>query len=181
MITSAKLHEAVLFVDKKHAGQVRRGTGAAYTAHVIAVSYIVAAFKRSGRLIDLLIAALLHDTLEDTDTTYEELVELFGKFIADLVQELSNDEAQIALMGKLAYQTKKLLAMSSYALVIKLADRLANIVDHPTKNMVRDTLVLMQSLKQGRKLSKTHIALIIEIEMACLEKQGTWAKPTQGN
>ena len=69
---------------------------------------------------ELLIAAILHDTLEDTDATYDELVQTFSKNIADLVQEVShpknyNDEQ------KLEYY-EKLKTISPKAQIIKLAD-----------------------------------------------------------
>lgn len=49
--------DAIKFINEKHAGQVRRGSGDPYVSHPIAVSYIVAAFKSSRRLVELLVAA----------------------------------------------------------------------------------------------------------------------------
>lgn len=159
--------DAVQFANKRHRGQIRRGSGDPYVTHTIAVSYIVAAFKRSKHLEAILVAAILHDVLEDTATTFSEIAQRFSPMVASLVQELTNDEAEIAKIGKLAYQTKKLLGMSSYALVVKLADRLHNVSDKPTQKMIEDTLILMSRLKKGRKLSKTHKELVAEIEEQC--------------
>lgn len=159
--------DAVQFANKRHHGQVRRGSGDPYVTHTIAVSYIVAAFKRSKRLEEILVAAILHDALEDTKTTFDEISARFTPLVASLVLELTNDEAEIAKVGKLAYQTKKLLGMSSYGLVIKFADRLHNVSDKPTQQMIEDTLVLMSRLKKGRKLSKTHKELVKAIEEQC--------------
>ncbi len=167
-----KLLHAIRYATDKHAGQLRHGSGEPYVTHTIAVSYIVAAYKgRSSRLAELLMAAVLHDCLEDTDATFAELAEKFTPLVASLVLELTNDAEKMAKMGKLEYQTKKLLGMSSYALVIKLADRLHNISDRPTNKMVADTLVLMARLREGRKLSRTHEALVAAIEERCHAKQ----------
>jgi GTP pyrophosphokinase len=174
-LNAALLLDAFKFADEKHAGQVRRGSGEPYISHPIAVSYLVAAFKRSRNLVYLLVAAVLHDCLEDTDATFEEIARRFGPLVASLVQELKNDEAEIARVGKLAYHIKKLIGMSSYALVIKLADRLHNISDNPTRKMVEETLVLMARLREGRKLSRTHLELVEAVEALCQEKQAEFA------
>ncbi len=155
--------EAFDFAKEKHAGQTRKVSGAPYITHPIAVSYIVAAFKRSKHLEELLVASILHDTLEDTETDYEEIERRFGTFVAEIVQELTNSPVGIKLYGKLNYQKTKMLGMSSYSLVIKLADKLNNVFDNPTDKMVEDTIELLDYLSANRKLSKTHVALITAI------------------
>lgn len=159
--------KALEFCKRKHAGQTRKGSGHAYATHPISVSYIVAAYKRSKHLDEILIASLLHDTLEDTETTFVEIATKFSPLVASLVLELSNDEVEIAKLGKLEYQKKKLVGMSSYALVIKLGDRLHNVSDHPTAKMILETIELMNYLQKNRKLSKTHKAIIQDIMKIC--------------
>lgn len=131
------------------------------------MSYIVAAYKKSKNYENLLVASLLHDTLEDTDTTFELLVKEFNPMVASLVLELSNNEEEIKKLGKLEYQKKKLKGMSSYALVIKLADRLHNISDLPTAKMVKDTIELMDYILKARKLSLTQKKLVSAILIEC--------------
>ena len=172
-----QLLDAMKFIDEHHAGQTRRGSGAPYATHPVAVSYLVAAYKRSKHLTALLIAALLHDTLEDTDVTFEEIAQRFGAFVASLVLELTNDEEEIKRVGKLEYHSRKLLGISSYALYIKLGDRMHNISDHPTKNMVSSTLELMRRLRAGRKLTKGQKEMVAEIERLCLARQAAWGNP----
>lgn len=159
--------KALKFATQKHQGQVRKGSGLDYVTHTIAVSYILAAFKRSKHFEELIVAAILHDTLEDTDTTFIELATEFTPLVASLVLELSNDEEQIKLLGKLAYHKKKLVGMSSYGLVIKLADRLHNVSDQPTEKMVIETIELMEHLKENRRLSGTQFKLVEEILRVC--------------
>jgi (p)ppGpp synthase/HD superfamily hydrolase len=156
--------KALEFAVKKHEGQFRKGSGLEYVTHTIAVSYLVGKYKTSKRLEYLIIAAILHDTLEDTDTSFIELAEEFGPLVASLVLELTNDPEQIKKFGKLEYQKRKCLGISSYALVIKLCDRLHNISDQPTDKMVSDTDELLDFLKKNRNLSKTQKEIITAIE-----------------
>lgn len=171
LFNAKMLHDAIQLANEKHYGQYRLGSGDPYVTHPIAVSYLVAIFKRSKKLVELLVAAILHDCLEDTDLTFEEIARRFSPLVASLCWELKNDPEMIAKVGKLAYQTKKVLGCSSYALVIKLCDRLHNIMDNPKDSMVADTLVLMQSLRDGRKLTRAQTELVNAIEQACRDRQ----------
>ncbi len=156
--------KAIRFAKDKHEGQFRKASGEEYYTHPLAVSYIVAAKKKSKKLEELIVASILHDTLEDTETTFEELALEFTPLVASLVLELTNDPEQIKLVGKLEYQKKKMVGMSSYGLLIKLADRLHNLSDHPTEKMVKDTIELIAYLQQNRILTKSHFRLIEDIE-----------------
>jgi (p)ppGpp synthase/HD superfamily hydrolase len=164
---SPRINKAIEFATAKHAGQTRKVSGLPYVSHPIAVSAIVATYKKSKRIEELIIAALLHDTLEDTDTTYEELEKVFSPLVASLVHELTDDSAQMRKMGKLLYQQQKMQKMSSYGLVIKLADRLHNIFDNPTPKMITDTLELISQLEQNRQFTETHNVLITQIKNKC--------------
>lgn len=159
--------DAFDFAKEKHLGQFRKGSGDAYLTHPVSVSYIVARYKISKHLEELLAAAYLHDVLEDTDATFAELAARFGPLVASIVFELTNDEVEIKLIGKKAYQMKKMVGMSSYALILKLADRMHNISDQPTQKMVEDTLEIMQHLLTARKLSKTHMQMVNDIIAEC--------------
>ena len=87
-------------------------------------------FKKSNNLSAMIQAAYLHDTLEDTDTTYKDLVKQFGALVADMVQQLTTDKEASDAIGKGEYIAGKMAKMSSWALVVKLADRLANVQDN---------------------------------------------------
>ncbi|MBZ4642913.1 MAG: (p)ppGpp synthetase SpoT/RelA [Deferribacteraceae bacterium] len=122
-----KLHKAYVYAAQKHRGQLRQ-SGEPYLSHPLCVSYILADMNMD---IDTVIAGLLHDTLEDTDATYEELEELFGRDVAFLVDGVSK-------IGKIRFKSseqkmaenfrKMLISMSKdvRVIVIKLADRLHN-------------------------------------------------------
>lgn len=169
-----KIYEAIKFADRRHKGQKRKATGLPYVTHPIAVSYLLAQYKVSKHLEDLIVACILHDVLEDTATTHAEIARRFGALVASLVLELSNDPEQIAAVGKLEYQKRKLKGCSSYALVCKLVDRLHNVLDHPTRKTVVETLELMAHLKKVRRLSKTQQRIVVDIEAACGRLQAGW-------
>lgn len=164
-----KVLKAIEFANVKHAGQVRRVSNEPYITHPMAVMILLVAYKpKSKNLNALLCAGILHDVLEDTDTTFEELVENFGGMIASLVLELTNDEKEIERLGKNEYLKIKLRGLSSYALTIKLIDRLVNLRDNPKESYKADTYTLLVELQRKRKLSKTQkkVAKDIFLELA---------------
>jgi myo-inositol-1(or 4)-monophosphatase len=82
---------AVEFAVRKHSGSVRKGTQIPYILHTVEAAAIVAGMTEDQELIA---AAVLHDTLEDTETTYDELEEAFGRRVAKLVEGESEDKQQ---------------------------------------------------------------------------------------
>jgi (p)ppGpp synthase/HD superfamily hydrolase len=124
---------AIQFATDKHKGQIRKWSGVPYIIHPLRVMGLVCTYRHAhGFKYDtmeyLLNAAVLHDTLEDTDTTKEELERHFGRVVADLVAELTNNEEDIKKCGgKTTYLCEKLNKISDEALFIKLCDRLDNI------------------------------------------------------
>lgn len=155
--------KAIKVADKAHKGQKRRGTGLPYITHPIAVSYILARYKRSKRMEELITAAILHDVFEDTELTFNYIAKEFTPLVASIVYELSNDEEEIKRVGKKAYQQTRLIGYSSYALIIKLSDRFHNVSDKPAIKNVKDTLEMMEHLIENRILSSSQRQLVDEI------------------
>lgn len=121
------LNRAYVFAMKKHGAQLRE-SGDPYYSHPIEVAGILTKFKLDCASI---IAGLLHDTVEDTDTTIDEIRSLFGDQVASLVDGLTKLAMieQKSVNSKQAENFRKLLlAMSDdiRVLLIKLADRLHN-------------------------------------------------------
>ena len=120
--------KAATFAADKHRNQRRKGAGnMPYINHPLGVANYITSL---GGVTDanIICAALLHDTVEDTDTTYDELVHEFGPKIASIVAEVTDDKS----LPKV--ERKKLQVMNaphkSYeAKVIKLADKLHNLTD----------------------------------------------------
>lgn len=99
---------------EKHAGSVRKFDGSPYIIHPLMVAVYFSYFKKSKNRDLLFACAVLHDTLEDTDTTIEEIEQNFGD-IASIVKELTFDKGDLRSLGKVECLKKKAETMSSYA------------------------------------------------------------------
>lgn len=113
---------AIAFAVAAHRGQTRRGTDLPFVTHPIAVYTKLAQIGVYGK--NELCAAVLHDVLEDTDVTYNELVQAFGPEVADLVTLVTFDKSATK-----ADKVAALKTMDWAARVIKLADIYCNLVD----------------------------------------------------
>ena len=148
-----KINKAFDYAYKKHFG-IKRITGEEYINHPLNVAYILTDINADA---DCLAAALLHDTIEDTDSTFKEIEEKFGKEIATLVDgvtkinrlHFSNAGEQMA-----ANQRKILVGLSEdvRVIIIKLADRLHNM----------RTLYVMPEEKQKKK-SKENLEILTPV------------------
>lgn len=161
--------KALNFAAEKHRGQVRRDSGLPYVTHPIIVSHLIAKYKSTSKhLEELQIAALLHDTLEDTETTYIEIEREFGPLVASLVMELTSDPVSIKELGKNDYLKIKMVKMSKYAFILKLVDRYSNILDKPSNKYVKDTSNMMKFLLKNREdLTDRQTGIINDIQVAC--------------
>ena len=126
-LDAQRLFRAFTYADNAHAGQLRKD-GSPYITHPLAVAEIVAELELDT---DSIIAALLHDCIEDTGATHEEIAKLFGPTVADLVegvtkltrvQYTSKEEEQMENLRKM------LMAMAKdiRVILIKICDRLHN-------------------------------------------------------
>lgn len=124
----AKLLQAASFAAKKHRGQQRKGAvEEPYINHPLEVANLLA---NVGKVedYDILIAALLHDTIEDTETTKEEIAELFGKRVSAMVLEVTDDKS-LPKAERKQKQIEHAPHLSVGAKQIKLADKSSNIRD----------------------------------------------------
>ncbi len=122
------LFDALAFAAHKHRAQRRKDIEASpYINHPIALADVLA---NEGGVEDgaTLCAAVLHDTIEDTETTYEELRERFGKEIADVVMEVSDDKDLDKAVRK-ERQVEHSPNLSGRAKLVKLADKICNLRD----------------------------------------------------
>lgn len=123
------LDRAIIFAVKKHSGTLRKGTKIPYIVHPMEVAAIAAGITDDAEVIA---AAVLHDTLEDTDTTFDELAENFGERVASLVaaeSENKREEEKPEDTWKIRKEeTIRHLSAAEYDVkVIALSDKLANI------------------------------------------------------
>lgn len=153
-----------------HSGVTRKFSGKEYAHHPAEVAKIVRNHKKSKHIDKICIAALLHDTVEDVEhITHDTINEKFGELVSSIVSELTSDKEEIKKIGKSQYLLNKMLKMTSYALVIKLADRLHNCSDLEQgsesfrNKYVIETRFIIDGLN-GRYLSDTHKLLIGKID-----------------
>lgn len=107
-----------------HAGQVRNGSGGMpYVEHPVTVASLL---DQHGYGEEVLAAALLHDVIEDSDTTLEELRELFGDQVAGMVGALTDDETIESYRERKAEHRERVAAAPSDAHAIYGADKLTN-------------------------------------------------------
>ena len=124
----ALIDKAVDYANKKHASQKRKD-GSPYIIHPLAVAQIV---TEMGLDMDAILGALLHDCIEDTDASHEEIEKLFGSTVAELVEgvtKLTRADFSSREQAQMENLRKMFMAMSKdiRVVLIKIADRLHNI------------------------------------------------------
>lgn len=126
----SKIEKAIDFIIEKHKGQTRDITNEPYVNHLQKVYQILMQVTHNE---DVLVAGLLHDTLEDTNTDYEEIILNFGVKVADLVKECTK-----------SYETLH----SKEALIIKFADLLHNVSENPTNEWIGNKCEMIKTCKR---------------------------------
>lgn len=123
-----QLFEALAFAAHKHRTQRRKDAARTpYINHPIALARTLTV---EGGVSDTrtLLAAILHDTVEDTDTTFEEIGALFGKKVADVVREVT-DDTSLPKPERKRLQIEHAPGLSKRATLVKLADKTSNLRD----------------------------------------------------
>lgn len=165
-MTKELVIKAYDFAKEKHGDKKRGWSDLPYFSHPKYVARIVDQMTNDPEMVA---AALLHDVIEDCKVTYEELLTLFGKRVADLVLEVSNKIPNG--ISKSIYMVQKMLDLSDDGLVLKLCDRYHNIlflegdkvpIDFISK-YYKETRMMMVTVKQ-RPLNANHIHIIQIIE-----------------
>ncbi|MCC8419195.1 MAG: HD domain-containing protein [Rickettsia endosymbiont of Glossina mortisans submortisans] len=140
----SKIKQAIYYAKKYHGNQKRK-TGEPYYSHPLEVAYIILDWSLDS---DVIIAALLHDTVEDTEFTLEKITFLFNHNISQLVSKVTklNDSINIYRLTEEEIILKLTSGKQSQkAILIKLVDRLHNL----------RTIKYMPPLKQIKKAKET--------------------------
>ena len=165
-----KIQEAIDFATKAHAGQFRK-SGEPYVVHPILVASIVAFLGGDETMI---IASILHDTVEDTQTNIQDINNLFGQDIANLVDGLtkidrireenlipSSKTDEKLIKSALTFQKILIASIKDIRiLVIKLCDRVHNMCTlealppHKQKRIAEETLVVYAPIAHRLGISK---------------------------
>ena len=136
------IEKAIAYANDKHQHQKRKD-GSPYIIHPLAVAEIVA---EMGLDIDAILGALLHDCIEDTDASHEDIEHLFGKTVAELVEgvtKLTKANFSTTEQAQMENLRKMFMAMSKdiRVVLIKIADRLHNMrtmqYQSPAKQIIK--------------------------------------------
>ena len=169
-VSNKIVEDAIIFAVKSHKGQTRKGSGLPYIVHPISVMTILMEIKESKNMNLLITAAVLHDCVEDCGISIKKIAKKFGLHVASLVEELTLNKEMYETVGKTKLLCQEVIKMSSYALCMKLADRLINVRD--TKSMPKEFKVryfaeteeIIKTLEDKRKLTGTQKKLITLIK-----------------
>ena len=123
---TATLLRTINFAAIKHRGQKRKNLTAPYINHPIAVAELLSRYGITDTAT--LQGAILHDTVEDTQTTPDELEELFGAEVKNIVLEVSDDK-ELPLPERKRLQIEHAPHLSPKAKLIKIADKINNVYE----------------------------------------------------
>jgi (p)ppGpp synthase/HD superfamily hydrolase len=148
-----------------------------YIFHPITVALILKEHINSKNIEELIIAAILHDVVEDTDYTIEDIERMFGKFVAETVSEVTTNKEECKKIGKSNYLLQKMIKMSNFSLKLKLADRLNNVEDlfdfinfgnekdkKFALNYIKETKFIIENLERMRMLTESQTILSLKIK-----------------
>lgn len=137
-----QLTRAADYAARQHLAQRRKGDRAEpYINHLTEVATLLAEATDGGDVV-LVMGGLLHDTLEDTDSTYEDLVQRFGPEVAALVAEVTDDKS-LKKEERKRMQVEKAAGKSPRARMLKIADKTSNLrslIESPPKGWTEERL-----------------------------------------
>jgi guanosine-3',5'-bis(diphosphate) 3'-pyrophosphohydrolase len=151
-----RIKEARDFAEAAHGDQKRKYVGLPYTVHLEETAQLVWEFTDGNAVHDMYVAAILHDVVEDTDTTFEDVGRHFGGSVMSLVMELTTNEVEKDKEGKKNYLVRKINGMSAPAFLIKLCDRLSNVSGLDAKEIpdkfagryIEETQYILDNIRQ---------------------------------
>ena len=124
----SKLEIAYNFAVRAHQGQFRKGSGIPYVTHCLSVVHRLSNLE----VVDehVLIAACLHDIVEDTKFTEEDIRNMFGSRVSKIVRELTNPVDLAGYEDKKSHLLKFSMISSKEAIMVKFVDRICNVEDY---------------------------------------------------
>lgn len=127
MVYSAKLQRAVNLAIQAHSGQVRKGKFVVpYVTHPLTVGLILA---KIGADEDVIVAGILHDSIEDTDVTKEDIQKEFGDEVAQMVDDVTEQDKSLPWHERKNLALEHIPHMNHGSLLVKSADLLHNLTD----------------------------------------------------
>ncbi|MGG6231993.1 HD domain-containing protein [Tenacibaculum sp. SDUM215027] len=141
-MTQELYQKAIKFAGEKHKDQKVPGTNSNYLLHISNVAMEIIIAHNANNNFDLNYAvqlALLHDTLEDTDTDFSELLNMFGEKVAIGVQALTKNKNLDSKKEKMIDSLNRINKLEKEVGMVKLADRITNLQE-PPKHWKKDKI-----------------------------------------
>lgn len=123
MNTTDPIFVAVAFAEQAHVGQYRKGTLVPYIVHPLSVARLVI---EHGASHDAALAAVLHDTVEDTDVTIDDIAQRFGDTVAEYVDALTEPDKSAPWMERKQHTITTMQSAPMEILAISCADKIDN-------------------------------------------------------
>lgn len=121
-----EVFNAIQFATKAHQGQFRKGTTIPYVVHPMTVGFLAYSYSKDT---DLACAGLLHDTIEDTEVTYEDIEKNFNKQIADLVFSVTEEHPEESWKARKERALARVDHYTHEQITLKSSDVIANCQD----------------------------------------------------
>ncbi|GAE91090.1 GTP pyrophosphokinase [Gracilibacillus boraciitolerans JCM 21714] len=153
------IEKAIIVATKAHQHQKRKGTDIPYITHPFAVGMLLQQAKCSEEVIA---AGILHDTLEDTEVTYENLVESFGEGVANLVRAASEQDKSLPWEERKQHTIDMLESTSIEEVQVIVADKLHNLrsIHH---DLDANGDMIWQRFKHGKNAQHWYYASIVKV------------------
>lgn len=152
-----KINEACKYAAEKHLNQKRKGKNVPYIVHPLEVMVIL---YRMGADVELIAAGVLHDTVEDTDATIEDIKTMFGDDVAELVAAHTEDKSLVWEERK-ELSCKELINAPKRLQMLVLADKLSNIREM-AQDIAKDGDELWKRFKRGKDAQKWYYELGVD-------------------
>lgn len=152
------IEKAINFAAKAHNGQMRKSTNIPYITHPFAVGMLLQQLNCSD---DVIAAGILHDTIEDTDATYEQLVQEFGEKIAKLVLAASEHDKSLPWEERKQHTIDSLKNASLEEIQIIIADKLHNLRTI-REELVSQGDVVWSRFNRGKKQQHWYYSSIVK-------------------
>ena len=124
IMSTALIEKGIQFALSAHHGQTRKQSNTPYVVHPISVGFLLQKYGYNEKIIT---AGILHDVLEDTEATYEQIVKEFGVEIADLVKEASEPDKALPWKERKQHTVQTIHSLSKGGAAIVCADKLNNL------------------------------------------------------
>lgn len=155
---SVMIDRALEYAARAHQGQVRKGTDIPYISHPYAVGLILQEARCKPEIVA---AGILHDTLEDTAVTYDDLVRLFGQQVADIVLGCSEPDKSLSWEERKEHTVQYLKTAPQEVRMVACADKLHN-VRSTLRAMEAEGEQVWKRFKRGKKQQTWYYRQLIE-------------------